>query len=67
MESKDTVWKSTVENGYLFIWFRSHAGIFRVRASHTELRKAIAESLDQAKEISFTFDRNLEILSIHPS
>ena len=48
----------------LLVSFPTHDGYFRVPLGDTALCAQIREAYDNRKEISFTFDRGLKILSV---
>jgi hypothetical protein len=62
LKSKDIV-RGTIEDGNkLLVSFRTHDGYFY--AQDRELREQIHQAEREGREISFTFDPTLKILSI---
>lgn len=64
MESKGVVRKFFEEKGQLLVSFPNHDGYFHAPADDAGMRAKITESRDSKKELSFTFDKDLKILSI---
>ena len=65
MESKDVVRRTIEEDGKLLVSFHRHDGYFRVPHSAKELKQRILQAERDREEISFSFDRDLNILKIH--
>jgi hypothetical protein len=65
MESKDVVRRTIEEDGKLLVSFRTHDGYFRVPNSAKQLKQRILRAERDQEEISFTFDRDLNILKIY--
>jgi hypothetical protein len=64
MESKGVIRKIFEEEGSLLVSFPTHDGYFQVPLAEKDLCAKIKEARDAKKEISFTFDRELRILSV---
>ena len=64
LQSKGIVRNVIEKNGQLLVSFPSHDGYFHVPLGNAELCARIIESRDKKTELSFTFDRDLQILSI---
>ena len=66
MESRDIVRRTIQEDGELLVSFHTHDGYFRVPASAKELKQRILRAERDKEKISFSFDRDLNILKIWP-
>jgi hypothetical protein len=66
LESKGVVRRIIEKDGTLLVSFPKHAGYFRVPdfAGTPEMKERILKAQRDREEISFTFDRNLNILQI---
>lgn len=64
MESKGVIRKIFEEEGALMVSFPTHDGYFQVPLSEKDLCAKLKEARAAQKEISFTFDRDLKIISI---
>ncbi|HEX4266766.1 MAG TPA: hypothetical protein VHY36_02685 [Steroidobacteraceae bacterium] len=64
MKSKSAVHGFFEKNGILHVAFRVHDGYFQVPLADATLCAKIRASRDGKTEISFTFDRDLKILTI---
>ena len=67
MESKDVVRRIIEEDGATLVSFQGHDGYFRVpnSAGAADLKERLLQAQREKKEISFTFDRDLNILKIN--
>ena len=65
-ESRGTVRKILEEDGEFLVSFPSHDGYFKIPPSPAaaELRKKIFTAQKEKEEISFTYDKELNILDI---
>jgi len=66
LESKGVIRRIIEEDGTLLVSFPNHDGYFRVSdsARMPELKEQILKAHRDNEEISFTFDKNLNILKI---
>jgi hypothetical protein len=69
MESKDIVRRTIEEDGEFLVSFRTHDGYFRVpdSANAADLKRRILKAERDQEEVSFAFDRELNILKISDS
>ncbi len=63
MESRDIVRRTIEEDGKLLVSFHKHDGYFRASGS---IKERILKAERDKEEISFSFDRELNILKIWP-
>ena len=64
MESKGVIRKIFEENGKLLVSFPTHDGYFQVPVTDTATCSKIKDAQAKKAEISFTFDKDLKILSV---
>ena len=64
MHSKGAVRRIIEEEGELLVSFPNHDGYFTLPPGDDALKAKAVESQEKGKEVVFTFDRDLRILSI---
>lgn len=63
LKSKGIVRRIIEDEGQTFVSFPNHSGYFQM-PDDASLRAKIVESSEKKKEISFTYDKDLKILSV---
>ncbi|MDI1226211.1 MAG: hypothetical protein PSY14_00805 [bacterium] len=67
VEAKDIVRKIVERDGRTLVSFRNHAAYYTLPEGKTEMRAIAAASQEEGREVSFSFDGNLVLLTLNPA